>query len=204
MAGQKVLIFGASSQIGVHLAQTLAARGDVAVPVTRSPREGAEQANVLDAAAVGAVFARHPDAAAVVSLVGGRPFRKEDTPADFDGNRNLIEAAQRHGVKRFVMITTIGAGDSENAAPWIAKLVLGRFMKLKTLAENLLRDSGLEWTIVRPGHLKEGPPSGRAVLATDPKTQGVVLRTDVAELIAQVLSRADTVGKIYTCVEPKA
>ncbi len=203
MAGLKVLIFGASSQIGVHLAQILAARGNVAVPVARSPREGAEQADVLDAAAVDRVFRRHPDATTVVSMVGGRPFRKEDKPADFDGNRNLIEAAQRHGVKRFVLITTIGAGDSINAAPWIAKLVLGRFMKLKTLAENLLRESGLDWTIIRPGHLKEGPPSGRAVLATDPKTQGVVLRTDVAELVAQTLGRADTIGRTYTCVEPR-
>lgn len=204
MAAVKVLIFGASSQIGVHLAKTLAARGDVAVPVARSPREGSELADVLDSAAVDAVFRKHPDSAAVVSLVGGRPFRKEDTPADLVGNRHLIEAAKRHGVKRFVMITTIGAGDSRNAAPWIAKLVLGRFMELKTQAENLLRASGLDWTIIRPGHLKEGPPSGRAVLATDPKTQGVVLRTDVAELIAQALSRADTVGQTYTCVEPKS
>lgn len=203
MAGQKVLIFGASSQIGVHLGQVLKAGGGQAVPVTRSPREGAEQADVLDAAAIATVFAKHPDATAVVSLVGGRPFRKEENPADFDGNRNLIEAAKRHGVKRFVLITTIGAGDSIDAAPWIAKLVLGRFMKLKTKAENLLRESGLDWTIIRPGHLKEGPPSGQAVLATDPRTQGVVRRTDVAELIAQALGRADAVGQTYTCVEPK-
>ncbi len=202
MADGKVLIFGSGSGIGRQLEQSLRACGVAAVGVTRSGRDGSVCADVNDAAAVHRVFAAHPDATAVVSIVGGRPFTKEPPP-DLDGNRHLIETARSQRIRRFVLVSTIGAGDSRGAAPLAARLVLGRFMKLKTEAEELLRRSGLDWTIVRPGHLKDGAPSGRAELREDPTVSGAVVRADVGVLIANLIDDPQTFGKTYACIEPK-
>ncbi len=120
MTSRVVLIFGAGSGIAKQLAETSRERGVTAVGVTRSRRAGSETADVNDVAAARRVFAAHPDATTVVSIVGGRPFMKE-APPDLDGNRNLIETAKARGVRRFVLVSTIGAGDSRAAAPLAAR-----------------------------------------------------------------------------------
>jgi nucleoside-diphosphate-sugar epimerase len=204
MTDGKVLVFGARSGIGVQLLQTLRERGRKAVGFTRAGQNGHERAEVTDAESVRAAFAAHPDAAVVVSIVGGRPFTKDATPPDLIGNRHLIEAARARGIRRFILVSTIGAGDSRTAAPLIARLVLGRFMKLKTEAEALLRDSGLDWTIVRPGHLKDGAPTGRAILREDATLSGAVVRADVGLLIAAAIDDPASLGRTYACIEPKA
>jgi nucleoside-diphosphate-sugar epimerase len=202
MTIRTVLVFGAGSGIARQLAETLRERGCTAIGITRSGRNGSEAADVNDIEAVRRVFAAHPDATAVASLVGGRPFMKAPSP-DLDGNRNLIETATAWGVRRFVLVSTIGAGDSRAAAPLAARLVLGRFMKLKSEAEQLLRSSGLDWTIVRPGHLRDGAPTGRAVLREDPTLSGSVTRADVGLLIAGILGDPATFGRTYACIEPR-
>lgn len=200
----KIIIIGSSSGVATGLIRALQARGDTAVTATRSGSGGAAQLDALDAAAVDTFIAQHRDAIALVSLIGGRPFQKQkSTPPDLLGNRHLFESCERHGIRRFVLVSTIGAGDSRSAAPWIAKLILGKFMALKTEAEALLRKSRLEWTIIRPGHLQNGAASGKAVLREDPSISGAVLREDVGALVADALARPETIGKIYCCIEPR-
>ena len=202
-----VVIFGASSGIGLELVRLLAARGAPAVAVTRSGSSSALAAagatvvagDVLDRAAVDRVLAGAAPAAAIVSLVGGRPFRS-DPPPDWDGNRNLIDAARAAGVRRFVLVSSIGAGGSRAAAPWIARLILGRFMKLKTQAEDYLRLSGREWSIVRPGHLTDQPATGRGQLLEDETISGAIARADVAALVERALQDPGTIGRTYAAI----
>lgn len=206
-AARRVAIFGASSGIGVELARRLAAQGAPALAVTRSGASAALAAagaslargDVLQRADVERVLATVPRAEAVVSLVGGRPFRK-DTPPDWDGNRNLIDAARAAGIRRFVLVSSIGAGGSRAAAPWIARLVLGRFMALKTQAEDYLRASGLDWTIVRPGHLTDQPANGRGQLLEDETVSGAIPRADVAALVERVLGDDATIDRTYAAI----
>ncbi|NDD73766.1 MAG: NAD-dependent epimerase/dehydratase family protein [Gammaproteobacteria bacterium] len=200
----KVIVFGATSGVATGLIRELTKRGITSVPVSRSGSGGAQRIDALDAAAVETFFNTHRDATALVSLIGGKPFQKEKlTPPDLVGNRHLIEACERHGIRRFVLVSTIGAGDSRTAAPWLARLVLGKFMALKTEAEALLRESTLEWTIVRPGHLKNGAATGNGMLLEDSTVSGAIAREDVGALVADVLSRPETIGKIYACIEPR-
>eukprot|EP00897_Mesotaenium_endlicherianum_P002257 jgi/Mesen1/2059/ME000150S01154 len=70
-----------------------------------------------------------------------------------EGNINIIEAAKKAGVKRFVLVSSIGAGDSAAAVPEKEMAVLGPVLKEKEKAEEALRNSGLDWTILRPGGL---------------------------------------------------
>lgn len=200
----KVIVFGASSGVATGLIRVLTALGTASVPVSRSGAGGAQRIDALDAAAVENFIASHRDATALVSLIGGKPFQKEKlAPPDLVGNRHLIEACERHGIRRFVLVSTIGAGDSRAAAPWLARLVLGKFMALKTEAESLLRRSRLDWTIVRPGHLKNGPATGNGTLLEDPTISGAITREDVGALVADLLGRPETIGKIYACIEPR-
>ncbi len=205
----RVAIFGASSGIGVELARRLVADGQPPLAVTRSAAAAAlaatgatlRRADVLDRAAVGQVLETAPRPEAIVSLVGGRPLRS-GTPPDWQGNRHLIDAARTAGIRRFVLVSSIGAGASRAAAPWIARLILGRFMALKTRAEDDLRGSGLDWTIIRPGHLTDAPAGGRAQLLEDEHVSGAIPRADVAALIHRVLHDDGTVGRTYAAIAP--
>jgi nucleoside-diphosphate-sugar epimerase len=160
-------------------------------------------ADVLDRAAVERVLGNTPRPEAIVSLVGGRPFRK-DPPPDWDGNRHLIDAAKAAGIRRFVLVSSIGAGGSRAAAPWLARLILGRFMALKTRAEDYLRLSGLDWTIVRPGHLTEGPANGRGQLLEDERVSGAIPRAEVAVLVERILRDPGALGRTYAAIAPPA
>jgi nucleoside-diphosphate-sugar epimerase len=209
-APSRVAIFGASSGIGIELARRLVAAGQPPVAVTRSVAApalatagaGLQQADVLDRGQVERVLAAtSPRVDAVVSLVGGRPFRK-DVPPDWDGNRHLIDAAKAAGIRRFVLVTSIGAGSSRAAAPLIARLILGRFMQLKTRAEDYLRLSGLDWTIVRPGHLTDKPATGQGRLLEDDSVSGAIPRADVAALVQRVLADDGTIGRTYAAIGP--
>ena len=208
-AAARVAIFGASSGIGVELARRLVAAGQAPLAVTRSGASAALAAagatllrgDVLDRADVGRALACVPPPDAVVSLVGGRPFRKEPAP-DWDGNRHLIDAAKAAGIRRFVLVSSIGAGHSRAAAPWIARLILGRFMALKTQAEDYLRLSGLAWTIVRPGHLTDAPANGRGQLLEDERASGAIPRAEVAALLERVLRDDGTIGHTYSVIAP--
>jgi uncharacterized protein YbjT (DUF2867 family) len=193
----------------VELARILRAGGTPCVALLRASSDAAAleaagarvlRADVLQAAEVSRAFQEAGALGAVVSLVGGRPFRK-DVPPDFTGNRHLIDATRAAGVRRFVMVSSIGAGASYAAAPLVAKLVLGKFMKLKTQAEEYLRASGLDWTIVRPGHLRNGAGNGKGVLVEDDSASGAVQRADVARLVAASLGDPQQVGHVYACLE---
>jgi nucleoside-diphosphate-sugar epimerase len=201
------MIFGASSGIGVELVRRLASAGQAPVAVTRSSASPAlaaagatlARADVLDRGQVEPLLAAVPRPDAIVSLVGGRPFRK-DAPPDWVGNRHLIDAARAAGVRRFVLVTSIGSGSSRAAAPWIARLILGRFMDLKTRAEDYLKASGLDWTIVRPGHLTDQPATGRGQLLEDDRVSGAIPRADVAALVQRVLADPATAGRAYSAI----
>lgn len=59
-----------------------------------------------------------------------------------------------------------------------------------------------EWTIIRPGGLKNEPATGSAVLTEDTKAAGVIHRADVADLVVQALNSPKTIRKILTAVDP--
>ncbi len=125
--------------------------------------------------------------AVVCSLGSGitGPF-KEMTMLS-EGTRNLIAAMKEKNVRRIVCITGIGAGESKGHGPWfynwlIQPLILRGVYEDKTRQENLVRSSGLAWTLVRPGLLTNGAAQG---------TTAVRARTDLAGLYAGNISRAD-------------
>ena len=135
---------------------------------------------------------------AVISALGSGPTGpfKEMTLLS-EGTRNLISAMQGQNVSRLVCITGIGAGESKGHGPWwydwlVQPLMLRGVYVDKTRQENLVRQSGLDWTLVRPGALTNGPAKG---------SEAVRVLTDLTGFHAGFISRADVAAFCLTEVE---
>lgn len=105
--------------------------------------------------------------------------------------RILIAAMQRRNVRRLIVVTGFGAGDSREAIGCLQRipfrLFLGRAYDDKDVQERLIKESGLDWTIVRPGILTKGARTGRYRVLVEPSQwrNGVISRADVADFIVR-------------------
>lgn len=136
---------------------------------------------------------------AVISTIGGLP--KEGERADYLGNKNLIDAAVKAGVQKFILVSSIGSGNSAVALPPQALQTLGPVLVEKEQAEKHLIDSGLSYTIIRPGGLKSEPTTGNGVLTEDPRIGGTIHRADVAQLVCCCLNSDLANNKILSAVD---
>jgi uncharacterized protein YbjT (DUF2867 family) len=203
-----VLIFGATGATGIELVRLLRARGDA---VTAAVRESSNRsvlaalgvdfvvADVLDANAVRAAAAS-ADYRAVVSAI----YCSNCQPSVDDvGNINVVDAARAAGIPRMLLVSTIGAGDSYQSANLISRYVLREILARKTAAENHLLASGQEYTIIRPGGLLDGAPTGRGYVSEDRGAFGFIRRADLARLIVALLDDPETNNKVFASADPE-
>ena len=108
-----------------------------------------------------------------------------------EATRVLIAAMRRQGVKRLICVTGFGAGDSRASISCLQRLpfqiVFGRAYDDKSLQEQLIKESELDWTIARPGVLTSGPRTGHYQILSE-ATQwrnGIISRADVAEFLVR-------------------
>jgi uncharacterized protein YbjT (DUF2867 family) len=204
-----VLVFGGNRASGLEIVRQLRERGEEVVVAVRPSSDVAAldalgvatvYANALDAASVQEAFAAKPYVA-VISTLGTTRGERANRP-DFIGNRNVIDAAVAAGVRRMILVTVIGAGDSAPAAPLPARNFLEEVIALKTRAEEHLQASGLDYTIIRPGGLGDVGATGTAILAADPLAFSYISRKDLAALVVQALGDPTTSGKIYAAYDP--
>jgi len=137
------------------------------------------------------------------SLVKGQVVMDPNKRPDWIGNRHVIDAAKASGVERFILITVIGAGTSYEGLPAMARRGRMESVPLKTKAEDYLRESGLDYTIIRPGGLTNGPILGAAKLTEDPKAFSFIGRGDTAALTLEAFGNDKTIGKTYTAYDPE-
>ena len=206
--GSRVLIFGASRGIGLEVAKLLVGAGVSVTAFVRpsSDTSALEALGGVDFAVGDAMLADDVRTAfesnyhrAVISTLGCRGC---DVRPDFEANRNVVDAALAAGVNRMILTTTIGAGDSQDAPPWIARWMLKDVAELKTRAETYLLTSGLDYTILRPGALKDAEATHSGVLSDDPTTFGIISRADLALLTVDCLNDPDTIGEVFSAVDP--
>ncbi|MFI6044841.1 SDR family oxidoreductase [Nocardia sp. NPDC051321] len=197
----RTVIAGGHGKIALLLAELLTRRGDQVVSLIRNPDQAA------DITAVGAEPAvldlEHADAAdllstlrgsdAVVFAAGAGPGSSAERKytVDRDGSVRLADTAERAGIRRFVQISTMGAG--RPPAPG-SDDIWAAYIDAKTQAENDLRKRALDWTILRPGRLVDTAATGLVTLATPPVSRGDIARADVAAVLAGLLPAAHTAG----------
>ena len=108
-----------------------------------------------------------------------------------DATRVLIEAMRSQGVKRLICVTGFGAGDSRASISCLQRLpfqiVFGRAYDDKSLQEQLIKESELDWTIARPGVLTSGPRTGHYQILSEASQwrNGIISRADVAEFLVR-------------------
>jgi uncharacterized protein YbjT (DUF2867 family) len=197
-----VVVAGGHGQIGLRLLRLLAERGDRARGLIRNP----DQAGDLEAAGADAVicdlemeedvapFVEGADAIVFAAGAGPGSGAERKKTMDLGGALKLIEAARTAGIARYVIVSSIGAGDPESASEQMRP-----YQQAKAEADRALADSGLDFTIVRPGRLTNDPGTGRVRVAAE-VGYGEVPRDDVAAVLAAVLSDPGTIGKTFELV----
>jgi uncharacterized protein YbjT (DUF2867 family) len=199
-----VVIAGGHGKVAQHLGRLLAAQGNSVRGLIRNP----EHARDLEAIGVVAVVCdlerderELPEAIAGADAAvfaagagpGSGPQRKRTM--DRDGAIRLIEACRNAGVRRYVMVSAMGArtGGAGDGGDF------GAYLEAKAQADQAVAASGLAYTIVRPGRLTDDPALER-VAAAPSLPRGSIPREDVALTLLAVLESPNTVGKDFDLV----
>ena len=139
------------------------------------------------------VVAKGCDAFVFTAGPGGHTEADKTIMIDLDGAAKTIEAAKKLGVKRFIMVSAINANRREN---WSS---IKHYMVAKHHADKILEQSGLTYTIIRPGDLLNEPGSGKVSIAEDLST-GPIPREDVAKTIMATLTAENTFIRSFDLV----
>ena len=200
----KLAIVGATGPTGRELVQQALAAGHVVTAGVRSPKTANLPTNVrlveADVTRASSLAPLVTGQDAVLCALGSKISRKPTTLLS-GGTKNLVGAMTSAGVRRLVCITGIGAGDSKGHGGFlydhiIQPLLLSEIYKDKTRQEEVIRRSGLEWTIVRPAMLTNGPATGkfREIIDISGVTAKKISRSDVAAYVLRAVAAPQTVG----------
>ncbi|MBM2621923.1 SDR family oxidoreductase [Actinoplanes sp. LDG1-06] len=196
-----ILVAGGHGQVALRLLKLLAAEGHTARGLIRNP------AHAADLQAVGAVpvigdlendaslapYVKGADAVVFAAGAGpgSGPARKRTV--DLGGAVKLADAAAEEGVRRYVMVSSIGAQDPASGGESMRP-----YLEAKAEADTYVTArADLDWTIVRPGGLTDEPGTGLVTVSRELGNRGPVPRDDVAAVLAACLTTPSTVGVTF-------
>jgi uncharacterized protein YbjT (DUF2867 family) len=199
----KVLVAGAHGKTARRLVRMLAEDGHEVRGLVRKEdqlpdveADGAEPVLVdLEEEEVeGAVGEAVEGCDAIIFAAGAGPgsgaARKETM--DYGGAAKLVEAAEKHGVRRYLMLSSMGAGNPEGGSE-----AMRPYLSAKARADERLQESGLDYMIIRPGSLTDEEGTGRIEAAQSLGRRGEISREDVARTFADALEMRNTYGKTF-------
>ena len=202
----KVIVFGATGKVGrLAVAELLKAGHDVTAFARNPKKLGLTNSRLTHSAGdalnphdVLEAVAGHD---AVVITLGAGMSRKSIVRSK--GTLNVINAMQAHGVRRLICQSTLGAHESwSNLNFWWKRVMFGAILrpvfKDHELQENLVRASGLDWTIVRPGAFSDGPATGgfkENFPSTERNLRLKISRADIAAFLSRQVCDASYLGR---------
>ncbi len=206
-----ILVFGGTQGTGLETVKNLIAMKEHVTVMARATSDTSALkelgvnivvGDALDPESIKAAFTAAPFRAAVSVLGGHKDYR-----VDGEGNKNVIDATKDAGVPRFVLVTSLGAGDSAASAPWYLAWVLNLFMKdymaAKTMAEDHLRATELDYTIIRPGWLLTSDKAGGTpALVPETNKFSWITRADLGKVVAASVEDKATFKKTLTAYDP--
>jgi uncharacterized protein YbjT (DUF2867 family) len=195
----KILILGATGGTGRLIVRDALAKGHTVVALVRSKARAADLsgADIIDGDArdEGTLMRSLNGCDAVVSSLGTglSPFREVNLLTV--ATRALITAMTRNGVRRLVCVSALGVGDSHGHGGFVfdrlfQPLLLSHAYKDKERQEAAIRASSLDWVVVRPARLIDGPARGSVRAFTDLAgvNGGKIARADVARFVVEQLT----------------
>jgi uncharacterized protein YbjT (DUF2867 family) len=195
-----VVIVGGHGKIAMRLSKLLVDRGDSPRGIIRKTEQaddleriGAEPI-VLDIENVDDIDDAFAGSDAVVFAAGAGPGSgpARKLTVDYGGAVKSVDAAIAKEIRRFVIVSAIGANHPER---WSEDMK--PYYEAKADADKFVAESGLDYTVVRPGGLTDDPGMGKVQVAEQLKTGGSVTRDDVALVIAECLTAENTIGKDF-------
>jgi uncharacterized protein YbjT (DUF2867 family) len=199
----EVLVAGGHGKVARHLLRLLARDGHRGRGLIRNPDHAAD----LEALGAEPVLCdlerddprQHMGAAEAIVFAAGAgpgsgPERKRTV--DLGGAVKLIEAASELGVARYVIVSSMGTDDVEHASE-----AMRPYLEAKREADDALRESGLDWTIVRPGRLTDAPGTGRVDAARALGRRGEITREDTALTLLGALLEPRTIRVAFDVLE---
>jgi len=203
----KVLIVGANGQIGKHLVSSFQDHNQLdAKAMIRKEEQasyfenmGAETAVVDLEGEIEPIAKAAEGVDAIVFTAGSGPNTGADKTVlvDLDGAVKTMKAAEKAGVKRFVMISSY---DTTREAIQSASSSFAPYVAAKHYADEWLRSTNLDYTIIHPGKLTNDEGTGK-VNAASRVERDEIPREDVANVIVASLENALTVGKEFQVVK---
>jgi putative NADH-flavin reductase len=195
----KILVLGSTGKTGLELLEQGLEDGHEVTAFARRPEAVAlkhsklqvRKGDILDQASVRAAVEGQD---AVLSALGVRQLAANKVLSE--GTRNVIQAMQQSGVRRLIVESSLGVGDSTGQLGplynfFLLPLLLKRIFQDKEAQESLVRASGLDWVIVRPAVLTNGPRTGRYKAGFAPTERSIkakISRADTAEFMLKQLS----------------
>lgn len=195
----RIIVFGGHGRIALLLAPLLVANGDEVTAVIRNPdhvsdvEAGGATALVadvegMDTEALAEITRGHDAIVWSAGAGGGSPERTY--AVDRDAAIRTMDAAASAGVGRYVLVSWLGS-KADHGVPEGDSFFA--YADAKWAADEYLRGTGLEGTILGPGTLTDGDSTGRIEL--NPQDRGAVSRADVAVVIAAALHAPQTIGR---------
>jgi len=199
-----IVIAGGHGQIALRLAALLSARGDGVRSLIRNPgheagvRATGAEPILADMEALDDLAEFVDGADAVVFAAGAGPGSgaERKRTVDLGAAVKLLDGARRTGVRRYLMISAMGAADPAPGAE-----AMRPYLEAKGQADAALAASELDWTIVRPGGLTDEPGTGRVAVAPSLGRRGTVTRDDVAAVLAACLDEPRTVRATFDLLQ---
>ncbi len=195
-----ILVAGGHGKIALRLLKLLAEQGHTARGLIRKPEQAA------DLKAVGAIpvisdleveeslsaYVKGADAVVFAAGAGPGSGSARKRTVDLGGARKLVDAALDLGVRRYVMVSSIGAQDPT----WNGE-AMRPYLEAKAEADAYVGASGLDFTIVRPGGLTDDPGTGLVNVTRELGQRGLIPRDDVAAVLAATLVIPASVGVTF-------
>ncbi len=204
----KILVFGASQGTGALCVKAALAKGHPVTAFARTPSKldlthpqlTKVTGNFHDVASVRAAVKGHNAVIICVSSTSLKGF-KEKPDYFSQGTKFCIDAMKEQGVKRLVVLSAHGVGDSYDAASWFQRtFMIGWLIRYAfrdhEVQEKMIRESGLDFVIARPTRLTNGKAKGKYMRVTEPvSVPESISRADLANFLLESCQSQEFVGK---------
>lgn len=201
----KVTIFGATGGTGGEVVKQALERGHIVTAFVRNPGTLSEQ----DRLKIFTGDIHNPEDVeqavqgqdAVICALGARDLKK--TMIRTEGTRSIIDALKKHQVKRLIIVSAMGVGESWDSLSLVNKAFFAVLLKIARqdheAQEAIVKASGLDWTIIRPSGLVDSPRTGIYNVGESIRSKtSQISRADVADLILNNLESKALLHKAVT------